>query len=347
MNDPGAIAQRKNEHLELALAQSVSRGGAFGAIRFEHCALPELDLDEIDLSSSFLGRQLRLPFVISSMTGGACRGEAINRNLAEAAEALGIPFAVGSQRIAIEGGGAWGIDGAIRRVAPSIPLWANLGAAQLVAGYGLNEARRAVEMIGADALIIHLNPLQEAVQQGGDRRWKGVLAAIENLVVRLGVPVLVKEIGYGISASVARLLADAGVSAIDVAGAGGTAWAAIEAARATDAGGRAIGGAFADWGIATPAALVAVRKACPDLPMIGSGGVRNGVDAAKAIRLGADLVGQAGAILAAAMESSRAVQRQFEVMAQQLRICCLCTGSRDLAALRRARLIDAIPVHDV
>ena len=347
VTDPAAaIARRKDEHLDLALGQ---RGGRspFAALRFQHCALPELDLDAIDLSTAFLGVPLRAPFVISAMTGGPARGAAINRNLAEAAEVLGIPLAVGSQRVAIEGGGSCGIDLSLRRVARTVPLWANLGAAQLVAGYGIDEARRAVEMIGADALILHLNPLQEAIQPRGDRRWHGVLAAIAALVPRLGVPIIVKEVGYGISAPVARHLAEAGVAAIDVAGAGGTAWAAIEAERATCDSDRAIGMAFAEWGIPTPEALQAVRDACPGLPLIGSGGVRDGVDAAKAIRLGADLVGQAGAVLGAAMVSTDAVLAHFGVMLQQLRIACFCTGSRDLAALRAAPILHAHPLRDV
>jgi len=349
VTDPKQILRRKDEHLDIALRQGA--GGAqssFDGVALEHCALPELDLRHVDLSTRFLGHRLALPFLISSMTGGPQRGAAINANLAQAAEALQIPMAVGSQRVAIEGEAAGGIDGALRRLAPTIPIWANLGAAQLVLGYGLEEARRAVEMIGADALILHLNPLQEAVQPAGDRNWAGVLAAIETLAAGLGKPVVVKEVGYGISASVARRLQDAGVAAVDVAGAGGTAWAAIEAERATTQSARAVGEAFAGWGIPTPQALAEVRTALPDLPLIGSGGIRNGVDAAKAIRLGADLVGQAGGVLAAALVSPEAVIEHFQVLAEQLRIACFCTGSADLAALKRVRLLPlARPLHDL
>ncbi len=346
---PSAIARRKDEHLDLALAQQAGgrRPGAFAGYRFEHCATPELDLDAIDLGTRFLGARLRAPLVISSMTGGPERGAAINRHLAEAAQALGIVFAVGSQRIAIEGRGEAGIDLSLRRLAPDIPIWANLGAAQLAAGYGLEEARRAVGMIGADALIIHLNPLQEAVQPQGDRNWRGVLAAIAALAPALGVPILVKEVGYGISGAVARRLRDAGAAAIDVAGAGGTAWAAIEAARAGDPAERAVGEAFDGWGIPTPEALVAVAGACPGLPLIGSGGIRDGVDAAKAIRLGADLVGQAGGLLAAALVSAEAVAAHLGLLLRQLRIACFCTGSPDLAALRRVPIAHAIPVREL
>lgn len=341
MTDPKSITQRKDEHLDIALAQRTLVGAAnpFDRLRFEHCALPELALDEIDLSAPFLGRTFALPFLISSMTGGPARGAQINENLAQAAEALRIPLAVGSQRIAIEGAGAAGINSHLRDHAPTAAIWANLGAAQLVQGYGLDEAERAMDMIGADALIIHLNPLQEAVQPGGDRNWRGVLAAIGALAGKLSRPVVVKEVGFGISAPVAARLAEAGVAAVDVAGVGGTSWAAIEAHRAQDADERAVAEAFGNWGLTTPEALKTVRQACPKLPLIGSGGVRDGVDAAKAIRLGADLVGQAGGVLAAALVSPEAVIAHFRVMAQQLRIACFCTGSRDLAALRATPLL--------
>lgn len=343
MTDPKSITQRKDEHLDIALAQraAVRAANPFDRVRFDHCALPELALEEIDLTAPFLGRSFALPFLISSMTGGPARGAQINENLAEAAEALGIPLAVGSQRVAIEGGGAAGINRRLRDLAPTTAIWANLGAAQLVQGYGLDEAERALEMIGGDALIIHLNPLQEAVQPGGDRNWRGVLAAIEALAGKLSRPVIVKEVGFGVSGSVARRLAGAGVAAVDVAGVGGTSWAAIEADRAKDASERAIAEAFGDWGLTTTEALASVRAACPDLPLIGSGGIRDGVDAAKAIRLGANLVGQAGGVLAAALVSPDAVVAHFKVMSEQLRIACFCTGSRDLGALRAAPLLAA------
>lgn len=350
MSDGEAIVRRKDEHLDIALAQLAARPAAnpFDAYVFEHCALPEIAFDAIDLSASFLGWSLRLPFLISSMTGGPRRGAAINAHLAEAAQALGVALAVGSQRVALEGAADAGIDKHLRRLAPDIPLFSNLGGAQLVLGYGVDEARRALEMIGADALIIHLNPLQEAVQSGGDRDWRGVLSAIEMICARTDAPVVVKEVGAGLSAPVARRLRDAGVSALDVAGCGGTSWSGIETDRSADRASSAAGEPFRDWGIPTPRALLEVRSACPSTPLIGSGGVRHGLDAAKALRLGADLVGQAGAVLEAAMRSTEAVIDHFEVMAQQLRISCFATGSADLQDLRKARLQHhALPVHDV
>ena len=341
-----SLVSRKNDHLDIVLDPSRATSAAstgFDAFVFEHCAMPELHLDEIDLHANMLGRRLQAPLLISSMTGGAARSSAINANLAEAAQRLGIAMAVGSQRVALETAGDQGLTGQLRQLAPDILLLANFGAAQLVRGYGLDEARRAVDMIEADALIVHLNPLQEAVQPGGDRDWRGVLKAIEALAGRLAVPVVIKEVGAGISARVARQLVEAGVAAIDVAGAGGTSWAAVEAERAEGAREREIARAFANWGIPTAVSLRAVREACPTTPLIASGGVRDGVEVAKAIRLGADLVGQAAGVLQAALHSSEAVEAHFHVLIEQLRIACFCTGSKDLASLRQAPLLHAAP----
>ncbi|KQT69690.1 MULTISPECIES: type 2 isopentenyl-diphosphate Delta-isomerase [unclassified Aureimonas] len=337
-----AIGDRKDRHLDIVLAPRLAAPRAasgFDAVRFEHQALPELDFDAIDLSAAFLGRRLKAPLLISSMTGGPARSAAINERLAEVAQARGIALAVGSQRIAIEGRGNGGLDASLRRLAPDVPILANLGAAQFVLGYGIDEARRAVDMIEADALIVHLNPLQEAVQAGGDRNWKGALAAIEGLVRGLSVPVVVKEVGAGLSADVARRLVDAGVGVLDVAGAGGTSWAAVEAERAATPAARDTALLFADWGIPTATAIAAVRAACPGSVVVGSGGVRHGLDVARAIRLGADLAGQAAAGLAAAEASAEAIAAHFERVETELRIACFCTGSKDLAALRTARLL--------
>ncbi|KQT88527.1 isopentenyl pyrophosphate isomerase [Aurantimonas sp. Leaf443] len=337
------MGARKSDHLDIVLSPGLATRKAdsgFDAVRFEHCALPELDLDAIDLGTRFLGRPLKAPLLISSMTGGPARAGAINRNLARAAQALGIALAVGSQRVALEGGPAGGLDASLRRLAPDIPILANIGAAQLGLGYGPTEARRALDMIEADALIVHLNPLQEAVQPGGDRNWSGLLCAIEGLAKCLGAPVVVKEVGAGISAALARRLVEAGVSAIDVAGAGGTSWAAVEAERAGDERARARALLFSDWGIPTAQAIRSVRAACPDAVLIGSGGVRHGLDVARALRLGADLAGQAAGALPSAERSAEDCILHFASVVEELRIACFCTGSKDLAALRRARLMD-------
>ena len=336
------IGTRKSQHLDIVLHGDVAARRTltgFDDIQFEHVAAPELDLNAIDLSSTFLGRRLSSPFLISSMTGGPQRAEAINLTLAQAAQSLGIAFAVGSQRIAVEGGATGGITRQLRTLAPSVPLLANLGAAQIRAPKGIDHARRAVDMIDADALIIHLNPLQEAVQAGGDRDWTGVLSAIERAVKALHVPVVVKEVGCGLSATLAKRLTEIGVTTLDVAGAGGTSWAAVEADRSETPRDKAIASAFRDWGIPTATVIVEARAACPQAVIIASGGLKTGIDAAKSIRLGADLCGFAAAILASALDSPQAVIDQFDIASAQLRIACFCTGSADLAALRRARLI--------
>ena len=338
------LADRKNDHLDIVLdpQRACSRvDSGFATVTFEHCALPELRLDDVDIHTTLFGRALAAPLLISSMTGGAARATQINLNLAEAAQALGIALAVGSQRIALETGADQGLTGQLRQRAPSVPLLANLGAAQLVAGYGLQEAQRAVDMIEADALIVHFNPLQEAVQAGGDRDWRGILQAVETLAMRLPVPLIAKEVGAGISPAVAQKLLDAGVSVIDVAGAGGTSWAAVEAERSINLQQRAVAQAFAGWGIPSAQAIAAVRRACPGAQLIASGGIRDGIDAAKAIRLGANLVGQAAGVLDAALVGPDAVVEHFQIMIEQLRIACFCTGSADLVALSKAPLLPA------
>lgn len=337
------LTDRKNEHLDVVLSgrgASQARTG-FEDITFMHAALPELDLDSVEITTSFLGKQINAPLLVSSMTGGPARAAQINENLAIACQELGVALAVGSQRVAIENQHVSGLGAELRRHAPDIPLLANFGAAQLNLGFGIDEARRAVEMIGADGLIIHLNPLQEAVQPEGNRDWRGLLGRIESLARDLGLPIVIKEVGSGIAGATARRLVDAGVSVIDVAGAGGTSWAAVEAERAKTPEQAAIARAFVDWGIPTATAIAAVRAACPDVTIIGSGGIRNGLDAAKAIRLGADMVGQAAGILDAATHSAEAVISQLSITAAQLRIACFCTGSKDLAALRDASLMAA------
>lgn len=334
------IRDRKDQHLDVVLSGGGrhARDAGFDAIRFVHEALPDLDHAKIDLGVDFLGRRLKAPFLISSMTGGPARAEAINAHLAEAAHSLGIALAVGSQRGALGGGAQCGLNASLRNRAPETPILANIGAAQLTQGFGVDEARRIIEMIGADALIVHLNPLQEACQPEGDRDWWGVGAALEVLIRKLDAPVVVKETGAGISATTARRLIDMGAAAIDVAGAGGANWGLIEGERATEPSDKAHALAFADWGIPSARAIAEARAACPDALIIGSGGVRNGLEAAKAIRLGADLVGQAAGVLEAATASTDAVVAHFQLAIRQLRTVCFCTGSTNLADLKRAPL---------
>jgi isopentenyl-diphosphate delta-isomerase len=334
------INSRKDQHLDVILAGRARHGLAsgFGEVRFVHEALPDLDHGKIDLGVDFLGRRLKAPLLISSMTGGPARAEAINARLAEAAQHLGIALAVGSQRAALESGAAPGLDMALRLKAPDTPILANIGAAQLTRGFRVEEARRVLDMIAADALIVHLNPLQEACQPEGDRDWWGVGAALEALVKALDAPVIVKETGAGISPATARRLLAMGVAGIDVAGAGGSNWATVEGERAVAAVDKAHAAAFGDWGIPTARAIAEARAACPKALIIGSGGVADGVDAAKAIRLGADIVGQAAGVLTAATVSTEAVVEHFQTVIRQMKTVCFCTGSANLSALRKAPL---------
>ena len=321
------IVQRKLDHIELVLdqQQALCDDNPFDAVYFEHNALPEQDLDKIDLSTSFLGHRLKLPLMVSSMTGGPRRTEVINARLAMAAQELGIPLAVGSQRIALQSSEQSGFGRQLRKSAPDIPLFANIGAAQLRDDFGIKDIQRAVDMIDANALILHFNPLQEALQQHGDVRWRGILNRVTSLTKQLSVPVIAKEVGMGISSDVARLLIDAGITAIDVAGKGGTNFKLVEGQRSRDAGKRSLANLFADWGIPTPEAILTVREALPDIPLIASGGIRHGLDAAKALALGADLVGQAGALLPAATTSTEAVIDQLKETADALRLARFCS----------------------
>lgn len=336
----GDTENRKREHIETVLFEDVAAKGVstgFERFFFEHCALPELDLDAIDLSATVFGRTLRAPLLISSMTGGTPQARDINRHLAAAAQSLGIAMGVGSQRAMIERPDL-AETFKVRDIAPDILLFANLGAVQLNEGYGLDEARCAVETIEADALILHLNPLQEAVQAGGDRNWRGLLNRIEQLAAALEVPIIGKEVGNGINGSLAARLSDCGLAAIDVAGAGGTSWSEVEAYRQPDTEIRRIAHTFAGWGIPTAAALIDVVAALPDKPVFTSGGIRDGIDAAKAIRLGATLVGTAAPVLGDATRTVEAVAQRMHRMAEELRIAAFCAGAGDIDTLRRACL---------
>ena len=340
---PSELLARKDEHLDVILSGRGRHGRETGldAVRFVHEALPDLDYGKIDLGADFLGRRLKAPLLISAMTGGPARAGAINARLAEAAQHLGIALAVGSQRSALEADEPTpGLDISLRLKAPDTPILANIGAAQLTRGVGPDEARRLMDMIAADALIVHLNPLQEASQPEGDRDWWGVGAALEALARTVDFPVVVKETGAGLSAATAKRLADMGVAALDVAGAGGSNWALVEGERAGSEADKAHAAAFADWGIPTAQAIAEVRAACPRTLIIGSGGIRDGMDAARAIRLGADMVGQAAGVLQAATVSTEAVVSHFQTVIRQLRTVCFCTGSANLAALARAPLQD-------
>jgi isopentenyl-diphosphate delta-isomerase len=330
-----AERDRKLEHIRLALETRMQLAGrCFDDYVFEHQALPEIDFAEIDTSVTFLGRSLRAPLLISCMTGGNDEAARINRHLARGAEQSGIAVGVGSQRKAIEDDST--VESfEIRPLAPSVPILANLGAVQLNYGFGVRECRRAIEMIDADALVFHLNPLQEAIQPEGQRNFRRLLPKMGAIARELDVPVIVKEIGCGISAGTARGLLSQGIRIVDTAGVGGTTWARIEAARARNS---ALGELFADWGIPTPTAIEELRE-IDGLTVIGSGGIRNGLDVPKAIALGADLAGMAYPFLRAAGESAESVTETVRRTMHELKIAMFCVGARTIDELAQAPLL--------
>jgi len=337
--------QRKSDHLRINLQEDVdfkSVSPGFGRYRLVHCALPDFDLESVDTTTTLLGKQLEAPLLISSMTGGTPEASEVNQRLAEAAQDAGIGMGVGSQRAAIEDP-SLADTYRVRSLAPDILLLANLGAIQLNYRYGLDECRRAVEMIEADALILHLNPLQEALQPNGDTRFCGLLSKIEAVCRALEVPVVVKEVGWGISEEVARQLAEAGVAAVDVAGAGGSSWSQVEMHRSTTERQRRVAAAFASWGIPTAESLLMARRGAPGLPVIASGGIREGIQIAKAIALGATACGVAGTFLHAASKSSAAVVDLIAVLVTQLRVAMFAAGVPDIPALQRAPIVPVVP----
>lgn len=332
--------RRKDDHLRINLEEAVQfprLTTGLERLRFMHQALPELDLSDVRTETMFLGKRLSAPLLISSMTGGTERAQAINRTLAEAAQDAGIAMGLGSQRAALEDP-SLAPTFQVREVAPDILLFANLGAVQLNYGYGVDECRRAVDLIQADALVLHFNALQEAVQPEGDGNFAGLLARVADVCRAVGVPVIAKEVGWGFSPQAARQLADAGVAAIDVAGSGGTSWTEVEYHRAPDAHHANVARAFADWGIPTADAIRYVREAAPDLPVIASGGLRDGVEVAKCLALGADLGGLAGPFLKAAAESVEAVRRTIWELQTELRIAMFASGAADISTLKRTPL---------
>ncbi len=330
--------ERKSEHIRINLEEDVAFervSTGFERYRLLHRALPDANLEDIDTSVGLLGRRLQAPLLISSMTGGTPEAKTINRRLAEGAQATGIGLGLGSQRAAIEDP-TLADTYRVRDLAPDVLLLANLGAVQLNYGYGPDECSHAVDMVEADALILHLNPLQEALQPDGNTAFAGLLGRIEDVCRTLEVPVVVKEVGWGISAAVARELVEVGVSAIDVAGAGGSSWSQVEMHRAVTEHQRKVAGAFVDWGIPTVESLRMAREAAPEIPVIASGGIRDGIQIAKAVALGAAACGVAGPFLPAAVESTAAVIELIDLLVDQLRIAMLAAGARDTEALKSA-----------
>lgn len=341
MDDPAALSSRKTEHIRINLEEDVKSGLTTGLERlhFINKALPEIDFSDVDTSQTFLGKQLAAPLIISSMTGGTPEAEEINLRLAQTAQEKSIAMGLGSLRAAL-------VDPVaaktfqVRRAAPDILLFANLGAVQLNYGYTVDACRQAVDMVEADGLILHLNALQEALQPEGDTNYSGLLEKIGGICKHLPVPVIVKEVGWGFSGETARRLADAGVAAIDIAGAGGTSWSQVEMHRMKDLRQAAIAAAFRDWGIPTADSLRQVRAAAPDVPVIASGGLRNGVEAAKTIALGASLAGMAGPFLKAAVHSQESTAELVDDVVKELKIAMFAAGAVDLASLAQLPLVE-------
>jgi isopentenyl-diphosphate delta-isomerase len=334
---PGATEARKARHLDICLEDDVrsSLDPGWSTVRLRHEALPEIALADVDCGARFLGWQLRAPILISSMTGGTERAAELNRRLAEAAEAAGIAIGLGSGRALIENPALFHTFD-VRPVAPHAVLFANIGAVSLNYGIGVDDVRRLVDELRADGLFVHLNPLQEALQPAGDTDFRGLLAKIAGLCAALDVPVIAKGVGSGIAVSTAARLLDAGVAGIDASAAGGTSWARVEGKRSGDDRREALAETFADWGLPTVDAVRALRARFPGLPLIASGGVRSGVEIAKALALGADLCGLALPFLEAASESRAAVDELIAALIDGLRIAMFATGSASVSQLRRA-----------
>jgi isopentenyl-diphosphate delta-isomerase len=331
--DPGGMETRKRRHIDVCLSeavdyQTVSTG--LESYRLPYNALTQTDLRSVDLSTDFLGARLRAPVLIGSMTGGAELSGTINRNLAVAAQQLGVGMMLGSQRIMLDNGAA-STSFSVRDVAPDVLLIGNIGLAQLD-GLVVPDLVKALDRVGANALAVHTNPLQEAIQHGGDTDFSGSISRLRDIAGSIGYPVMLKEVGHGIGAAAAAELVDCPIAAVDVAGAGGTSWARVEQFVRY---GEIRHPALAEWGIPTAEALLEVRRTLPDLPIVASGGIRSGMDAAKVLAMGADAVAVARPLLAPAIESPAAVADWLQRFIDELLVCLHGCGAGDLAALRR------------
>ncbi|RFB11526.1 type 2 isopentenyl-diphosphate Delta-isomerase [Bacillus sp. HNG] len=331
-----SIEQRKSQHIKITLNEKVTGESittGLETLTFVHNALPEIDFDEISTKTEFLGFECKTPFLISSMTGGTALAETINRNLAEAAEERGWALALGSTRALLDSEGH-ASSFLMRKYAPSIPIIANLGAVQFNYGFGVEECRKIIEMTEADMLVLHLNSIQEVIQENGDTNFKGLLKKIEHLCSSLEVPVGVKEVGWGIDGETANKLINAGVAFIDVAGAGGTSWSQVEKFRAKDRIKQVAAEAFSEWGIPTSESIRLVRERGGGCPLIASGGIMNGLDAAKAIALGADLVGFGRSILKEATQSAEDVLEVMDIREMELRMTLFGIGALTIQELK-------------
>lgn len=335
------ITNRKDEHIRINLQEDVQFKTKTGLENFSfiHEALPEVNLGDIDLQQNLFGKQVKYPILISSMTGGTPKSLHINHTLATIAQEFRIVMGVGSQRAAIEDPNLANTF-KVRQKAPDILLFANLGAIQLNYGYSSDTCKKAIDMIEADALYLHLNPLQEALQPEGETKFNNLLRNIEKVAHDLNTPIIIKEVGFGISGKTARKLFDCGISAIDVSGSGGTSWAKVEMLRAKSIKEKEIAQAFSEWGIPTVDSIVDIINAEKDAILFASGGLRNGVDIAKCLALGAKLGGMAGKILKVAAEGEEILRDFIGIIINQIKICLFATGKArlsefDLSVLRR------------
>jgi isopentenyl-diphosphate Delta-isomerase len=332
----GGTAARKADHIRINIEDDVDAKGianGFEEYQFVHRALPEVDLADIDTSTELFGRRLAAPLLVSCMTGGTDEAREINRTLARVVQEAGLAMGLGSGRVLLEHPElADTFD--VRALAPDALLFANLGAVQLKLGCGVDECRRLVDMLHADALVLHLNALQEALQPNGDTCFSGLLERIAQVCERLDRPVVVKEVGWGIAADMVEELFAAGVAAVDVAGAGGTSWSEVERHRIEAPWRTRVAASFAGWGISTAECLRQARRVAPNGLIFASGGVRDGIDIAKAIALGADLVGIAGPFLRAAAAGEDAAAELAQEYIEVLRIVMFTLGAGTLAQLQ-------------
>jgi isopentenyl-diphosphate Delta-isomerase len=337
-----ATEKRKVDHIKICLdnkAQAKNVTAGFEDIQFVHRALPETDRGKINLSTSFLGKKFNAPIIVGAMTGGAQEVTKINAAIAEAVEKLGLGMGLGSQRAAIENASLEKTYKIAREKAPNAFLIANVGGVQLVHGYGVKEVKRIVEMIDADAVAIHLNALQEAVQPEGQTNFKGVLAKISEIAGAINTPVIVKETGAGISSEDAKTLELAGVKAIDVGGVGGTSFAAVEHYRATKKNVQnSLGETFWDWGIPTVISLIETAQSVK-VPIIASGGVRSGTDIAKALALNASLASITQPILEVAVKGAAETEKKLSNFIEELRNAMFLVGAEKISNLTKTPVV--------
>ncbi len=322
--------RRKEEHIKICAERDVSASAStwLEDVHLVHRSLPELDFEEIDTEVSFLGKKIRAPLIIEAMTGGAKVAEKINKNLAKAAEECEVAIALGSARAAIENKKLWSTY-YVRDVAPNVPVIGNIGMVQFVDNYGKEQLVEIVSEMEADAVQIHLNPLQEIVQPEGDVNWKGALSRLSKITREVNFPLIAKETGAGISREVAVMLERAGFSMLDVSGLGGTSFSYVEYFRASSE----LGKKLRDWGIPTAASILECSKAT-SLPVIASGGIRSGIDGAKAIAIGASYFGAAKPFLRAAMSDHEKVKEIIEEYIKELKIVMFLTGARNIEELK-------------